>query len=282
MKKKIGFVDLFIDEWHSGNYPKWFKEAPLGGDFEVAMAWEEAPAGGRPLDVWCREMGIAPEKSLEKLVETCDAICVLSPSNSEAHERLAEIPLASGKPVYIDKPFAPDRATAERIFARADKFHTPLFSSSALRFPDELIAARKELSGAAVDFMAVRGGGRSFEEYSIHQIEMIVSTMGCGIKKVMQCGYGSTNHLLLEYADGRRAAMTLNHNLPFGASITGKGRVSDLPQLSNFFPNLIAAMLEFYAGGPAPVCRKETVEIAAVVDTAIRALKTPDVWMKVD
>ena len=25
MKKKIGFVDLFIDEWHANNYPAWIK-----------------------------------------------------------------------------------------------------------------------------------------------------------------------------------------------------------------------------------------------------------------
>ncbi len=281
MKKKIGFVDLFIDEWHANNYPGWFKAAKLGSDFEVAMAYEEAPAGGRPLEVWCREMGIAPEKNLEKLVEHCDAICILSPSNPDAHERLAEIPLASGKPVYIDKPFAPDRAAAERLFARADRHHTPLFSSSALRFADELIAARGELACDAVDFMAVRGGGRSFEEYSIHQVEMIVSAMGCGIRRVMQCGHGSTSHMLLEYADGRRASVTLNLNLPFGASVTGKGKVCDLPQLGNFFPNLIEAMLAFYAGGPAPVDSRETIEIAAVVDAGIRAKKTPDAWIAI-
>ncbi|HBJ95698.1 MAG TPA: oxidoreductase, partial [Lentisphaeria bacterium] len=53
---------------------------------------------------------------------------MLAPSNPEKHEELAHAVLASGKPVFIDKPFAPDGEAAERLFARADRFRTPLFS----------------------------------------------------------------------------------------------------------------------------------------------------------
>lgn len=56
------------------------------------------------------------------------------PSFPELHEGMAHIPLKSGKPVYIDKIFAPDRKTGERIFAHASAHGTPLFSASALRF----------------------------------------------------------------------------------------------------------------------------------------------------
>ena len=40
MKKKIGFVDLFIDEWHANNYPAWIKAAPRADEFELAYAWQ--------------------------------------------------------------------------------------------------------------------------------------------------------------------------------------------------------------------------------------------------
>ena len=130
--KKIGFIDLFIDEWHANNYPKWFAEAPSGKDFTVAAAWEKAPAGGRPLAQWCEEMQIPAAKSLEALLEECDCFCVLAPSNPEVHEQLAELPLKSGKSVYIDKPFAPDKAAAERMFALASQHGTRMFSSSGV------------------------------------------------------------------------------------------------------------------------------------------------------
>jgi hypothetical protein len=54
------------------------------------------------------------------------------------HEFLCDLPLKSGKLVYVDKTFAPDKATAERIFAIADAHGTKCYSSSALRFATEL------------------------------------------------------------------------------------------------------------------------------------------------
>ena len=39
--KKIGFIDLFIDEWHANNYPNWFRTAPRAAEFDLGYAWEE-------------------------------------------------------------------------------------------------------------------------------------------------------------------------------------------------------------------------------------------------
>ena len=36
-KKKIGFIDWFIDEFHANCYVKRFRESALGAGFEVAM-----------------------------------------------------------------------------------------------------------------------------------------------------------------------------------------------------------------------------------------------------
>lgn len=282
MKKKIGFIDLFIDEWHANNYPNWFKAAKLSNDFEVSLAWEEAPTAGKPLTEWCKAMDINPAKSIEQVVENCDAICVLAPSNPEVHERLAQIPLRSGKPVYMDKPFAPDKATAERLFDLADKFKTPLMSSSALRFGTELLSAKKDtFSSQKVMFAGARGGGRSFEEYSIHQVEMIVSLMGIGAKRVMQTGNTVTNHLVIDYDDDRRATMTLDPKLSFAMFACGEKDTLALDKMSDFFPNLIDSMLEFFASGVSPIKREETIEIAAIVAAGVEALKTPKQWLKV-
>ena len=128
-KKKIGFIDLFIDEWHANNYPKWFREAKRSNEFELGYAWEESTMEGRRnLQQWCAEMGMTPACSMEEAGEKSDCICVLAPANPEVHERLAAFALKSGKPVYIDKPFAESLATAERIFETAEKYNTPLMS----------------------------------------------------------------------------------------------------------------------------------------------------------
>lgn len=283
MKKKIGFIDLYIDEWHANNYPKWFRESSAKDRFEVAMAWEEAPKSGRPLELWCREMDIAPAKSLEELVETCDALCVLAPSDPDAHERLADLPLRSGKPVYIDKPFAPDKAAALRLFEKAEKYRTPLMSSSALRFGS---ACQKALSETfktdKPSFVGARGCGKSFWEYGIHQVEMIVAALGVGAGRLVQLGNASTCHMAIAYADERRAAMTLMSGQGFQLSATnGKDSVV-INEMSDFFPNLIEAMLTFFETGVSPIDPRETIEIAAIVATGVKALEKPFAWFDIE
>ena len=282
--KKIGFIDLFIDEWHANNYPQWFKESAKGKDFTLALAWEEGPRGGRPLTQWCAEMGIPPARSMKQVVEECDAICILAPSNPEVHEHLADLPLRSGKPVYLDKPFAPDRATAERLFALAHEYRTPLMSSSALRYGNELRQLRKELAEQKknVRFVGTLGGGSSFQEYGIHQVEMIVSFLGMGAKRVMQCGGEKTNHMVIGYDDDRRATVTLNPEMPFTAVICHDGGVSHVVHMNDIFENLIADMLEFFAAGTSPIDYRETIEISTIVAAGNKALSLPGKWVVID
>ena len=118
---KIGFIDYYLDEWHANNYPEWIKEAS-GGEMTVEYAFAEtaSPHTGVTTEEWCSRTGITQVGSIEELVEKSDAIIVLSPDNCERHEMLSRLPLLSGKPVYIDKTFAPDLDTAKRIFALAD------------------------------------------------------------------------------------------------------------------------------------------------------------------
>ena len=195
-KKKIGFIDFFIDEWHANNYPKWFRTAKRSNEFELGYAWEETTfEGRRNLQQWCAELGMIPAATMEEVVEKSDCICVLAPANPEVHERLAEAALKSGKPVYIDKPFADSLASAERIFELAEKYNTPLMSSSALRFSDELLSGKLQEMNPTM--FTTTGGGRSFDEYGIHQLEMIVSVMGTDVKNITFAG--NEKHLSFSY-----------------------------------------------------------------------------------
>ena len=270
-RKRIGFIDLFIDEWHANNYPQWFRTAPRAGEFELGLAWEEKTMeGSRPLAKWCEELEMTPAKSLEAVVEDSDCICVLAPSNPEVHERLAAIPLKSGKPLYIDKPFAPSRAAAERIFATAEQYSTPLMSSSALRFGNELLTG--ELRNMHPTILCTTGGGRSFDEYGIHQLEMIVSIMGTDVKNLHLTGDSEKISLVLEYADGRlaHAAYAPYHTFSITA---GNGHANKVvPSVTNMFPNLISAMMDFFATGRSPIAREETVTIASLLERSTAML----------
>ncbi len=273
--KKLGFIDLFIDEWHANNYPAWIKTARRGTEFELAYAWEKAPQNGRPLEKWCTDFGVTPLKSMEEVVEKSDAVFVLAPSNPEVHRELAEIPLKSGKPVFVDKPFAPSKADAEAMFELAAKHNTPLMSSSALRFSTELDAYRNK---PGTTYMETTGGGRSFWEYSIHQIEMIVSVLGTGAKRIMQCGANDVEHMVIQYEDDRRASVTYTPNAPFTTRLVHEGKMIVNPQCSDFFPILLSEILDFFATGKSPIDTAQTIEIAALVAAGIKALEAKNVW----
>ena len=179
-----------------------------------------------------------------------DCLCVLAPSNPEVHERLSKLALASGKPVYVDKPFAQDFATAHRIVDWAAKHQTPLMSSSALRFSVELDAVAK-LPGP-VEFFATTGGGGNFPEYAIHQIEMIVTAMGTGIEAVTVQGKPERLAATLHYSDGRLATLAYSPFLSFTFHAQAKEQTVMNQACSKYCENMIEAMLKFFATRQTP------------------------------
>lgn len=283
--KKIGFIDFFLDEWHANNYPQWIREncKLKGRDCDVRYAFADTnKPGGLDTAAWCRKYGVEALSSIEELVEKSDYIIVLSPDNPEHHERLSRIPLMSGKPVYIDKTFSPDLSSGIRMFELADKYSTPMFSSSALRFAQELSGySDNQVNPESLEYAATLGPGK-FENYSVHQLEMIVSLMGTGAKRVKSLSTNNSKLLVIEYADGRHASMTQIQDVPFQVSMQLKnGNGIFISQCSDIFPRLIDAMLDFFETGKAPVHKEETLEIMALIEAGCKAMESYDTWINI-
>lgn len=284
--KKIGFIDYYLDEWHANNYPKWISDNSVltGRDFVVAYAWaEQDKEGGLDTASWCSKHEVEMLHSMEELVEKSDYIIVLSPDHPEHHEKLSEIALKSGKPVYIDKTFSPDLQSGQRMFQLAEDNGTPLFTSSALRFTKEL----SEYVGSSefrdsLEYMAVTGTGK-FQNYAIHQLEMIVSVMGIGAQQIKSLSSQNGRLLVLDYGDGRRASMLQIQDVPFQASLqlkNGEGVV--ISQCTDFFPRFIHAILEFFETATPPVHKEETLEIMSILEAGHKALENDDTWIKIE
>lgn len=284
--KKIGFIDFYIDEWHANNYPSWIRdEAAAGGfDCEPAYAWAETvKQGGMSTEEWCSKNGVKPLASIEELVEKSDYIIVLSPDNPEHHERLSQISLMSGKPVYIDKTFSPDLSTGARMFNLAEKHGTPVFSSSALRFARELLSYPDNVvNRESLEYVATCGPGK-FSNYSVHQFEIIVSLLGPGAKRIKSLSSGNGRLLAVEYMNGQRASMLQMANMPFQVSLQLKnGDGMFINQCTDIFQLLVHSMLEFFKTGKPPVSRDETLEIMALIDAGNKALENDDKWIEIE
>lgn len=269
--KKIGFVDYRIDEWHANNYPGWIREANerAGLDYVVSYAYasENAP-DGRTTEAWCADFGVTKCDSIAELCEKSDCILVLAPSNPETHLAFAEAVLPYGKPTYIDKTFAPDTETALKIFELADRYHTPLFSSSALRYATELDA----LAGSRS--IVTCGGGSNAPEYIIHQAEMVIKLVKDEPIRFEAHPQGSQCIFRAEFAKGAVATMVYARSLPFavcGETEDGKERNSAVR--SDTFAGLIADILRFYETGEPSFERSETINVMRLREGLLNCIK---------
>ena len=277
--KKIGFIDYYLDEWHANNYPRFIKEA-VGDDFYVAYAYgEKDKEGGMTTDQWCEKNHVQKCDTIDEVVEKSDVLIVLSPDNPERHWDLCQKPLRSGKRVYVDKTFALSKKVAQDIVALADEHHTPFFSTSALRFADEL----KGFDKNGICFISSRGPG-NFDTYAIHQLEPIVILMGSKVKRLMSIGAGKYESMVIEFEGDRRAVMTHYGwtGMDFNMTVNYEdGRTVVIPQMSNTFPTFIKEMCDFFKTGEIKAPHDETIALMGIIEAGNKAIKTPDVWVEV-
>ncbi len=273
---KIGFIDYYLDEWHANNYPRLLNEVS-GGEMQVTLAYAliDGPDGRRTTDQWCSEMGIARAESIEQVIAECDGIVVLSPDNCEMHEQLCQLPLRSGKPVYVDKTFAPDYATARRIFDIAEASGTPCYSTSALRYSTEYegIEQVKAISS---------WGPSGFETYSIHQLEPIMMLMKAEPSRVMYLPGEKWYTLTIEFVDGRIATLTgYEQGSPFMMNIATQSGAKLVEIKSDYFGLFIANLIEFFRDPVKVVPHEDTLRIMSVRGAGLRAIEQPGEWINI-
>ena len=275
---KIGFIDYYLDEWHANQYPAWIKEASQG-EMKVTHAYAmiDSPKGGLTTDQWCEQFQVKKCETIDEVIAACDALIVLSPDNAEMHLALCEKPLKSKKPVYVDKTFAPDEETAKKIFAFAEESGTPCYSTSALRYAAEYTALDKsKICGMAT------WGPNGMEIYSIHQLEPITMLMQQRAKRVMYLAGGCWGSLNIEFADGRTATMAhFEGGAPFMAQVCLEDGNQTLSITSNFWSEFIRVLIQFFKDQKEPVSHQETLNVMAVREAGIKAVKTPGQWIEI-
>jgi len=272
--KKIGFVDYYLSEWHANNYPAWIEEAckELGVEYKVTYAWAEldiSPIDNVNTDQWCQKYGVKKCNTLDELCQKSDVIVILAPSNPETHLNYAKEVLKYGKRTYIDKTFAPDYKTALKIFELSNTYGTPFFSTSALRYAEELDAVE------APSQMIVMGGGSNLPEYVIHMAEMVVKKLGVGIKEVTATPHGTQWFITVSYGDGRLATMIYGKGMHYTLYMASAEKEKWKEVVSAFFPKLVKDMINFFETGEVSFNVEETKEVIKLREMTILAVNSP-------
>ena len=122
-----------------------------------------------------------------------------------------------------------------------------------------------------VKSLITTGGGRSLDEYIIHQSEMIVTVLGTGAKSVVCEMKDEVAVLNVSYDDGRSAVMNYAPKLGFTVESEGKKTAITSP----YFKNLISDIIRFANGGEKSFCGCQTIEAIKVRAAAVEAYNNP-------
>lgn len=266
---RIGFIDNYLDEWHANNYPRLFAKAAekTGIACEVvgAFALRDAPNGKKSTDEWCLAQGIRRYDSPEALAKDCDALLVFAPDDPELHPALAARVLPLGKPTFMDKTFALTAEDARGMLALAERLGVRMYSTSSLRYAEEVQAARGRRN------VRLTGNYVHLKDYLVHVGEMLVSIIGTGLSAVRLCVSGAEYRFEVRCDDGRGGEIILTPKGQF--SIDGTEVKSD------FFARQIEQILRFFAGAEIDFDLAESIDVAKFVQGGLLAAQAENEWI---
>jgi hypothetical protein len=276
--KRIGFVDDHLENFHANTYLKAIRGPLAERGWSVAGATAIQQERGRE---WCERNGVTYYGSTAELAAAVDVFAILAPSTPQTHLGFCEEVLPYGKTTFVDKTFAPDVATAERIFALADRHGVAVQTTSALRTTN-VQAEVRALSEPLVS-LSQWAGGASFEEYGVHPVELAVSCLGPEVVRLTVAGSAEHPTLLIEFSGGRVATIDFNATayVPFVATLTTKAtsRQVDVDD-SRLFVDAASAILDFFEAGRSLVPRDETMAVMRVLEAARNPASRAG-WVKV-
>lgn len=262
--RRIGFVDDNCDNYHARVYLEALRGPLKERGYVVTGATSLQHDKSR---AWAAKSNLEYFESPAALDKVADVFAILAPSTPQTHEQLCDLILPFGKTTFVDKTFAPDAATAERIFKKADQHKIALQTSSALRYT----AVQKAASREDIRHVVVWSPGGSYDEYAIHPVEMAVSCLGPEVQALMRRGTDAESQLLLNFSGGRTAVVNvyIKRKTPYAASLTTAKETRYLEvDTKPLFVDAAAAMLDFFAAGKEQVDRRESMAVMKILDAS--------------
>ena len=222
-----------------------------------------------------KDQGVEIVSSISDLLDKVDVV-FLESNDGRPHLEQVLPCLEAGKPTFIDKPIAGSLADAIRIFNAAAKTHTPIFSSSSLRFGKNTQAVRQGSIGKVIT--ADTRSPASLEPthpdlfwYGIHGVESLFTTMGTGCLSVKR---GTTDDGKIQVTgtwDGNRTGIFRESSDTrkgyAGTATNAEGKSADVGGFDGYQP-LLNQIIHFFRTGIAPVTPEETLEIYAFMEAA--------------
>ncbi len=282
---KAGMIGL--DTSHAVAFAKLFRELGARPDVPAVtivagcpMSMPDNPSSAGRVEGYTatlgKDFGVAIVATIEELLPRCDAVLIES-VDGRAHLAQARPVLASGKPVFIDKPLAASYADAKEIVRLARESGTPFFSASALRFCAAYRVVKDDASlGAIVGCdafapCALEPHHPDLYWYGIHGVDPLFLLMGRGCVEVWRVHTDAYELAVGRWSDGRIGTFRGARRgfQGYGVTAWGEKAMRRSPErLENIYEGLVIEIARFFKSRTPPVDPEETLEVMAFMSAA--------------
>jgi len=280
--KRVGIIGL--DTSHSVAFTKALNatqpDSRLNG-YKVVAAY---PYGSKTIESSAKRipgyvdevknLGVTITDSIAALLDQVDVV-LLETNDGRLHLEQAIPVFKAGKRTFIDKPIAASLADTKGIFAAAKQHNVPTFSSSSLRYIENIsdLAAGKLIGDiTGVDAFAPATLEATHPDlfwYGIHGVEMLFALLGTGCKEVRRTYGEGTDIVVGTWSDGRVGIFRgiRNGKGGFGGMAYGTTGQQAIGEFEGYLP-LLYRIVDFFDTGIVPVSPAETTELIAFMEAA--------------
>jgi predicted dehydrogenase len=238
------------------------------------------------------DYGVKMTASIPEMLEMVDVVLLESVDGRRHLPEYRQV-APTGKPTFIDKPFAASLADAKEIVRLSREHNAPCWSSSALRYDANLqkFLSEKDKHGRVIGCDAyspahLEKTNPGFFWYGIHGVEILFALMGTGCKSVRCSSTEAGDVAVGVWKDGRIGTMRgiRSGRSDYGASVIAEKSMVDLPRAtdSDIYLGLIRAIADFFKTGGPPVPLEETLEICAFIEAAWKSSQEACGDVKID
>ena len=295
---RLGILDF--DSSHSIEFTRRINHAGVSGDQFVEGARVVMGVPGTSI--------MSPERIPKhaKLIEECGVKIVESPTDllgkidgalvlsvcGQAHLEAARPFLEAGLPTFVDKPFASSWEDAQEMADLAEKHSALLWSSSALRFTEEVQKLLREgsrfgsLEGLVSFGPAIRAEGNpGLFHYGIHAAELLFALMGPDANRVSCLSARETDLVTAIYSDGRFGSLrgTRRGSSAYGfTAFCEHGVLHELVSTRFAYRNLCQAIVTSFETNEPPVPLAATLKLMRFLLAANQSEQAGGEWISLD
>ncbi len=234
-----------------------------------------------------KKLGVEIVDSIDALLKLCDVV-LLESNDGQVHLEQALPVLKAGKRLFIDKPIAASLPHTIALFKASEKYNTPIFSCSSLRYTKKMIEATSGTHGKVIGAdsyspCSLEPSHPDFYWYGIHGVEPLFTLLGPECKSVTRTSSPGTDFITGLWHDGRigsvRGTRAGAHS--YGTTAFLEKRVFPINDFAGY-GMMLAEIVKFFKGGPAPIDPKETIAIFAFMSAADESKKLGGIPVEIE